>query len=62
MSMPENTSKNRKLLDEVRDVMDGDEYLNIEVGLFALWMSLVSPVVYDPSTILISSSVNSYNS
>ena len=34
MSTSENTSKNRKLLDEVRDVMDGDKYLNIEVGLF----------------------------
>jgi hypothetical protein len=34
MSMSENTSKNRKLLDEVRDVVDEDEYLNIEVGLF----------------------------
>jgi len=34
MSTSENTYKNRKLFDEVRDVMDGDEYLNIEVGLF----------------------------
>ena len=34
MSTPENTSKNRNLFDEVRDVMDGDEYPNIEVGLF----------------------------
>ena len=34
MSTSENTYKNRKLLDEVRDVMDGDEYLDIEVGLF----------------------------
>ena len=33
MSTSENTSNNRKLLDEVLDVMDGDEYLNIEVGL-----------------------------
>jgi hypothetical protein len=34
MSTSANTSKNRKLFDEVRDIMDGDEYLNIEVGLF----------------------------
>lgn len=30
----ENTYKNRNLLDEMRDVMDWDEYLSIEVGLF----------------------------
>ncbi len=47
MPTPENTSKNRKQLDEVRDVMDGNEYLNIEVGLFAcLWhLYLVFPVL-----------------
>jgi len=33
MSTCENTSKNRKLLDEVRDVVDENEYLNIEGGL-----------------------------
>jgi len=33
VSTSENTSKNRKLLDEGRDVMDGDEYLDIEVEL-----------------------------
>ncbi len=34
MSTPENTFKNRKLSDEVRGVVDGNEYLSIEVGLF----------------------------
>jgi len=34
MSTSENTSKNRRLFDEVRDIMDWDKYLNIEVGLF----------------------------
>ena len=44
MPASENTSKNRKRLDEVRDIMDGDEYLNIEVGLFTcLWTFFVSP-------------------
>ena len=46
MSTPENTSKNRSLFDGVQDVAaaDGNEYPNIEGGLFTwLWASFVSP-------------------